>query len=281
MFFSKSFEATINQLSVQISSQDYVGRELVLSIQAWCNYLGLLEEEKTYIEKGLKSKEIQSSVSQDYSSGDIFLSLSGENQIKINVTTFTRNLDKRIWWGNQRMKFYLLLAFVIVSVGSALFLLSKKYKEQNYQGGGSQLSLPNIPYAESVQSIKYGFILMLVVNVKHESIINTLKNTGSITHDMPDQLYHATQELWFGSEEQYLNSQIKTQFNSQGTPYPSEYDVYFIKIKLVQENSKFNKNASQLSRRDGFMQLPKIAQEVKVSNRLSSKSYANIGVYSR
>ena len=286
MFFSKSFEAAINQLSAQISSQDCVGRNyLDLSIQAWCSYLDLLEEEEAYIEEGFKSQGFQPRITQDYLNGDIFLALFGENKTAINATAFINKFDKRIRWESHRVKFYLLLAFVIVSVGYTLFIVSGKFKKQNFQDRRSQLSLPNASHSWPAQLSEHNFLLILVVNAKHENIIHTLKNNnGIITLEVANQLYHATQELWLGSEQQYLNLPIETFFKNQSnqeTSSPSEYDVFFIKIRLIQKDSGFEDRVSQLSRADGFTRLPKIAQKVEVSNRLSSKSYENIGVYSR
>lgn len=283
MFFSKSFEAIINQLSDKISAQNHRERDyLDSSICEWCNYLDFSEAAQDYINRGFKKQGIQPKSGPDYRNTDSPCISLGDNQIKIhNIVNFIDSLNKSIRWRDHAVKFYLLFAFVIVSVGYVLFLLSKRYEEQSYQARGNQLAPFNVSHPEFAQPIKHDFLLILVVNVKHEGIINTLRSTGSITPDMTDQLYHATQELWFGSEKQYLNSPVQSSFKSKEAFAPSEYDVYFVKIKLSQKDSGFEEKASQLSRVGGFRQLPRIAQEVEVSNRLSSKSYENIGVYSR
>lgn len=284
MFFSKSFEAALDQLSnqIQIQIQDSTRDDyLDLSIQAWCDYLNFSMAEKSYIQQSIKNQKIYPRVSPDsLKSNDFQISLGG-NKIKINTTAFISRLDERMQWRNHNMKFYLLFAFVIVSIGYVYFVFAKKYERQNFQSREGKLASSNNLYSASAQPVSPNFSLILVVNVKHEGIINALKHSGSITSDMAEQLYRSTQELWFGSEDQYSDSPIETSFKGEETPDPSEYDVYFIKIKLAQEISGFGENISQLSRRDGFMQLPTIAKDVKISNRLPSKSYANIGVYSR
>lgn len=282
MFFSKSFEDILNQLSNKILMQGSIRENrLELSIQAWCDYLDFSPTEKSYIQQGIKNQEINFRVNPDFlRSKDVQISL-GKNEVKINTVTFTDNLDERIRWRNHNMKFYLLFAFVLVSIGYVYFIFSKEYEKQNSQNRKDQIAPPNASYPLSDQSNSPYYFLILVVNVKYEGIVNVLKRNGSISPDIAIQLYHATQELWSGSEEQYSNLPIENSFKGEETPYPSEYDVYFIKIKLAQESSNFGESISQLSRRDGFMQLPTIAQDIKISNRLSSKSYANIGVYSR
>lgn len=278
MFFAKSFEIALDILRNQIQhKQDFANQDSLFldMIQEWCSYLDLSRAEKFYILEGFKSQKLFPRFVKDYKNDDVFITLYGDNNTATNITNFIGRLSEKPQRKNQKMDFYLLLAFVIVSVGYVLFLISEKQKKQNFRDQEIVLQ------ENTFQGIKDNAILILVLSVKYEDVINELKSKKSIDPDLCDRLYYATQGLWLGSEQQYLNSLIESSFRSEETSIFSAYDVYFVKINLSDKDSGFESKASQLSRADGFRRLPKITQGIEISNRLPSKSYANIGAYNR
>jgi len=276
MFFSKSFKIVLDKLYNQIQHKQYPGNTYDVSdmIQEWCNYLDLSRAQKSYILEGFKSQQLHPLFAKDNKNDDS-ITLYTDNKPAINITNFIRELSAKTQWKDRKMNFYLLLAFVIVSVGYVLFLISEKQKKQNFRDQEIVLQ------ENTFQGIKDNAILILVLSVKYEDVINELKSKKSIDPDLCDRLYYATQGLWLGSEQQYLNSLIESSFRSEETSIFSAYDVYFVKINLSDKDSGFEAKANQLNRVDGFRRLPKITQGIEISNRLPSKSYANIGAYSR
>lgn len=293
MFFSKSFLGTLEQLSNNIVLQSSTDERLLeVCIQTWCKQLGV-EEATSYIVRGFRNQGIKIETNDAIGifkterTVKILFFLTNyfysSYQVNIDVYRLVEEMVQRTISNNFKVKVYLLCAFVIVAVGYALFLLEKR--QQRGSQNENQIAGKN----EIVQSgysyfAKDDFVLLLVVNVKHEGIFRALKDDRNINSKLADELYHATQDLWIGSKDSFENSSINNFFGIQRdemTKYSSEYDVYFIKITLSEKDTGFEKDVSQLKRTDAFKHLPEIAKTVEVSNRLPSQSYENIGVYSR
>lgn len=288
MLFSESFVRALESLSGKVSEQDLTMSDLLdTSIQAWCNYLALPKEIESYIIEGFSKqgfkpeyghREILPGLGEDY----FRISFGAFCQV-IDLTSFIKNLDTRVKSKKQKIKFHLLCAFIIVSVGNTLFALSRVDQEIRQKTKGLESSVYQTQ--KPAQMAKNKSLLILVISAKHENIAKELKNSSSIASEMADRLYRMTQELWLGTDNSFANSPINYLFEKQNDREiisPSEYDVYFVKIKLAQEDLGFGeKVVSQLTRSDSFARLPSIAKEIEVSDRLPSRSYENIGVYSR
>lgn len=289
MLPSPYFKSAIEALSKKIREQNYREEDLPdRSIQMWCNYLNLSKDQTAYIVKGFNKSEFnQNSRDRNFESIPEQLVPCRTSYQKENFGTFLAVLGQSESQDFRKIKFYLSRAFVIVSILSNLFSFENSYSpdeqdRKNEKGikdpdlyTSQKGNLPNLN----------NHLLILIISAKHEDIINRLKNDGAITIEIADDLYHCTQELWQGTEGSFKNSQMKSLFDQshdENDIFSSEYDVFFIKIKLNQKESGFGRNVvSQLARSDSFAKLPDIAEEVTVSNRLPSRAYGNIDVYSR
>jgi len=286
MYFSNKFLRILETLANEVESKTINGQDkLSPSVTAWCNYLNLPEEFSAEVVENFRRQELN----------DIFNTFLGEWGVSSAPLRYQKNPDVSIFiskiedelpkQNSFKTKFYLLAAFVLVSSAYTFKRLS-----QLEEGG----RLPQKLLTENSISKTKSFsrevgdslreILVLVVNCKHKKIVFDLLGDSPFTTKRSEELYQVTQALWAGTEQAYEGLPIQNFFEAESEKSElkdSEYDVYFIKISLSELDNGFKKDASRLSRLDAFMRLPEIAEEIEISDRLSSKAYANIGVYSR
>lgn len=172
-------------------------------------------------------------------------------------------------------KLILLVGFILTGVGLLLFLLNRK------ENSDSTRANQNITYAPRQSSVTEKYILALLINGDHnQPLINSLKNSSTVTQEDSSQLYDATQALWIGTETEFNNSVIKSEFNNhKHDTVDSEYDVYFVTIELNKHDSRFKQDANQMDRIDAFNGLANNANRITVSERLSSEAYGNSEFY--
>lgn len=123
--------------------------------------------------------------------------------------------------------------------------------------------------------------LVLVINAKHQDLLDRIKEEGLSSIDQ-EELMKATQYLWMGTEQdlkantkltQWLNGDVVRESNS------SEYDVHLVEILLNKHEDGLHVGASQLQRLDAFKQVVKHHEIVRITKRLPSEAFANTGVY--
>lgn len=125
-------------------------------------------------------------------------------------------------------------------------------------------------------------ILVLVINAENnEDIIEKLNNQKKVKTEMWEKVYRSTEALWIGTEEHFKHTGLKNRFsNTDQINQRSEYDVYFIQIKLQEVHSGFRANASSLKRADAFEALSNTEHKViDTSPRLSVLSTNNLPLY--
>jgi hypothetical protein len=123
-----------------------------------------------------------------------------------------------------------------------------------------------------------GWVLVLVVNAKHASLLEALQ-CGTDTGWDRDQLYEATQALWVGTVsdfEQKLEPWFKDERSVQE---PSEYDVHLVCIALTHVDAGLRRDTNSLDRLDAFRRLKMQGGKVHVSPRLSSEAYGAKDVF--
>jgi len=180
----------------------------------------------------------------------------------------------------------LLVAFVLTGVGVLLLLLDKKTssnKNRSREDSHNRYSSSAPTYVPEKQ------ILTLLINAdRNRELINSLKNSSYLKAEDSCKLYDATQGLWMRSETEFNSSDIKEQWstNINTVDNESEYsesDVYFVKIELNRrvDVEGFEPNAIQTDCIDSFNSLANQRLTVKVSSRLSCKSYEQTEFYSR
>lgn len=156
--------------------------------------------------------------------------------------------------------FVVVLAFVIIAV----FYLALKFLNPN-----------------PVPSNNADNILVLVINAVRENLIEALQTNGQVTSNNWEELYTATQVLWVGSESVFVE-EFQSWFNENRKvteEEQSEYDVYLVKISLINGSPGFKDSATQVDRYSAFRNLPENSQQLLVSPRLSSKAYGNTNLY--
>ncbi|MUG99669.1 hypothetical protein F7734_48280 [Scytonema sp. UIC 10036] len=122
----------------------------------------------------------------------------------------------------------------------------------------------------------------MVINAGRENILQSLKASGQVTTDDSQALHRATQALWIGSQADFSHSQLRSWFESDRVVpeiEQSEYDIFLVKIEMEKLDPGFQPNVPSIDRLDAFRRLAENPHEVKVSSRLSSQAYENMGFY--
>ena len=158
-----------------------------------------------------------------------------------------------------------LIGFVVTAIAISLYLESTK---------SSRSASP----PKKLNPKREAKLLLLVINAdKFESIISKLENTKKINENDGKTLYQATKYLWMGNENDFIKLNFQQSFEESEVTEKWEYDVKLVQIKLKNFDSGFELNST--NRLPAFLKLHEIAEEVKISKRLSSKAYDNPNLY--
>lgn len=304
-----TFIQLLNHISNQVKQEieinfhndpnDNFDLKLNAAIVAWCNYLVPSQEISivvSYISQGIKLYGIENIANYIYKDWKPEkrqrFTLAGMEEYWKKSRLF--NLVEQIFQtlGSSSMNIIIFIAFVITVVGYYIYTLNKPKQQESttrqpdYRPTPSAepsdqvsqltstVSPPSVPVQQITQKL-----LILVVSAAQESIIDFIKAKRTIDYDDCKKLYDATQYLCqdnesnLGDKFAYIN-----QFKAIEK---SEYDIYIVKIKLNQADKGFNKNVNQLDRYDAFRNLPNLAVDFQVSDRLQMEAYGNFDVYNR
>jgi len=126
--------------------------------------------------------------------------------------------------------------------------------------------------------------LVLVIGANKADILNNLGINDDLDYDLCEKLYQSTKFIWVGSKQQSLSlfGDSFAQRGSLGYGQQSEYDVYFVKIELLNYNEDgFDAEVSSIKRIDAFRKLADVGKIVAISERLSASSYQRKNLYNR
>lgn len=304
MFFSESFSNTLKLLSEKVSRKIAHGttnqKYLLLSIQAWCENLNIPDQVFGYIWDGYCKQGLSRYIDILFQEWDTasdpeksswmgsLLSTSFQEppkSVNPDIRSFISEIRNNFGLQKTKIKFSLLIAFLIVCVGQTLYFIRAKYS-QNIQTSRDTTDSKSFQNQTSITRETLEYYLILVLNAKNTELINALQNQSAISSGMADRLYDATQELWMGSKIEFWSSPLRKYFDGEKEENinpDSEYDIYFVRLELSEYDSGFEKHVDQLKRIDAFSRLPDKVKKnsISVSTRLSSKAYENVGVYSR
>jgi hypothetical protein len=164
----------------------------------------------------------------------------------------------------------LLIALAVAAVAYA------GYRYRSTQKNSRQKSSGSIPIEEPTRKV-----LVLVINASHQSVIGSLR-AGEGPALQGDQLYDATQALWFGSEADFARFGFAQWFSKdREVTTPSEYDVHLIRLDIAADDAGagFRRSANQLDRLDAFRRLQETGLKVEVSPRLPSDAYGTADLF--
>jgi len=165
-------------------------------------------------------------------------------------------------------KDYLLIALTVAAFGYVVYRLTRKPSRQE--------PLTASPVVEPARKV-----LVLVINARHERVIDALRAGGGSALQ-EDQLYEATQALWFGSVAEFERSGLAQWFGTErAVTEPSEYDVHLIRLDVAADDAGLHRNANQMDRLDAFRRFQATGFKATVSPRLPSDAYGTTDVYSR
>ncbi|MBW4599199.1 MAG: hypothetical protein KME29_06180 [Calothrix sp. FI2-JRJ7] len=277
-YFNEALENIVREVerfARQTNNYSY-GYILGCAVECWCKKLQFSNEITTYIYN--VSVNAQDLTNDIWSFWKPKTEKSGKDDSK-----FKKYIDDKI--GNKMKyrfddwRFLVFFGFLITAVGYGLYLLNQQStKKDNI----NQRKLSADQFPNSYQQTE-NFFLILVINATKEDILQTLKANSRITSAQSDLLYRATQSLWMGSKTDFFNSGLEHWFYSKATAseLKSEYDVYFVKIELFNNDIGLKSDANQVDRIDAFHRLPDNSAKLEVSDRLPSKAYENRYLYSR
>jgi hypothetical protein len=162
--------------------------------------------------------------------------------------------------------FYLLFALAVVAVGYVVYRWRQKFPQQKPRTAS--------PMAEPARNV-----LVLVVNANHEGVIEALRAGGGSALQ-EDELYKATQALWFGTEADFARLGFAQWFRKdRAVTTPSEYDVHLIRLAVAADDVGFHRNANHMDRVDAFRRLQEAGLKAEVSPRVPSDAYGTMGVF--
>lgn len=285
MIFSNYFNEALEDIVCEVNrlarptNDSYYGDILCCAVGCWCKRLQFSYEVTTYI--------YNASVNVQDLTNDIWLFWKAKTGIwGKDDSEFKKYIDNKV--GNHMkyrfddLKFLVFFAFFITAVGSVGYILYQLNQQSTKKDNINQRKLSADQFPNSYQQTE-NFFLLLVINATKEDILQTLKANSRITSAQSDLLYRATQSLWMGSKKDFFNSGLEDWFYSKATAseLKSEYDVYFVKIELFNNDIGLKSDANQVDRIDAFHRLPDNSAKVEVSDRLPSKAYENRYLYSR
>lgn len=186
--------------------------------------------------------------------------------LRVEEGDYMNATDGALWKMDSRD--YLLIALALAASGYLVYRLTRS--PTGHVGASAR------PIAESTRNV-----LVLVVNAGRDGIIEALRATGDSAL-LGDQLYQATQALWFGSAAEFDGSGLAQWFgNDRTVTHPSEYDVHLIRIDIPADDAGLRRNANQMDRLDAFRRFQASGFKATVSPRLPSDAYGTTDVYSR
>jgi len=174
---------------------------------------------------------------------------------------------------NNDIRTILLISLGITGLGFLLFTLN-----QNQSNSIEQRTPISKSYPPNYQ------YLILVISDSKADILNDLNVNSCPDYDLCDKLYQSTKFIWVGSKQQSLSlfGDSFAQRGSLGYGQQSEYDVYFVKIELLNYNEDgFDAEVSSIKRIDAFRKLADVGKIVAISERLSASSYQRKNLYNR
>lgn len=167
-------------------------------------------------------------------------------------------------------KDYLLIALAVAAAGYVIYRLTRPR---------SQPADTRPARTPEVRADRW--TLVLVVNAGRAGVIDGLRAGGVVSLD-GDQLYQATQALWFGTATDFEVSALSSWFDEgKGVEETSEYDVHLVKLELDGDDRGLHRNANQMDRLDAFRRVKAKGYKCDVSPRLPSDAYGTTDVYSR
>ena len=167
-------------------------------------------------------------------------------------------------------KDYLLIALAVAAEGYVIYRLTRP------RPAPIEPELKPIPVQDADS-----WTLVLVVNAGRASVVNGLREGGVVSQE-GDQLYQATQALWFGRTSDYKTSELSGWFDEdKRVEETSEYDVHLIKFEIEGDDRGLCRNANQMDRLDAFRRVKAKGYKCVVSPRLPSDAYGTTDVYSR
>lgn len=269
--FSHEFQSEINQVNKNSYSYD-----LPFAIKYWCQKLNLSNEVAADINR-LHQNEFQEFTNDawtEWKRKPGFFNNEVSELKKYITTRIGNKMNQNI----DDIKFIIIVAFIVVGIGYALYLL-KQQEQEKRQVRNNQSSSPQ-PHRLTKESNSW--ILVLVINEEKEDILHLLKNNHKFTPNDCKELYSATQSLWMGSEVDFSDKLEKWFYSKNYVPdnERSEYDVYLVQIHLKEPDPGFEPNVTSIERLDAFLRLPENSVGVKVSLRLPCTAYEKT-VYSR
>ncbi|MDB9313773.1 hypothetical protein PN462_11735 [Spirulina sp. CS-785/01] len=256
----EQFAKTFNKLS-----KDPKNIDLWLAVDSWCCELSL--QEKLKLQSHQITQNIKEWIGQPWiiKTAHIFYKkfIAEQDKKRVNfLQTFvnsnnTRELSEQEFTAisqllvRQEKTMVVLIAFILTGIGVLLSFLESSY------------------------------ILVLVLNAENnQTLINNLKNNKKITSAIWEDIYTSTEALWMGDQAKFEQTKLNTHFASPETNQPSEYDVYFVQMKLSEYETGFSESAGSLERSDAFEELTNIEHEViSISPRLSIKNTENSYLY--
>lgn len=165
---------------------------------------------------------------------------------------------------------YLLIALAVAAAGYVIYRLARPRSHP------TESRPAHTPAARPDR-----WSLVLVVNAERSRVIGGLRDGGVVSLD-GDQLYQATQALWFGPAADFEASSLSSWFDeTREVVENSEYDVHLIKLELDGDDRGLRRNANQMDRLDAFRRVKAKGYKCVVSPRLPSDAYGTTDVYSR
>lgn len=165
---------------------------------------------------------------------------------------------------------YLLIALAIAAAGYVIYRLARPRPQS------AETRPAATPHIRADR-----WTLVLVINAGRAHVIDGLRVGGVVSLD-GDQLYQATQALWFGTTADFDASALSKWFEvAKGDDQDSEYDVHLVRCELDGDDRGLHRNANQMDRLDAFRRIKAKGYKCVVSPRLRSDAYGKTDVYSR
>lgn len=187
--------------------------------------------------------------------------------LRVDTADYTDASDEAM--SKMEARDYLLIALAVAAAGYVAYRLARRPSPP----------VGAAPPRRAVAPTRW--VLMLVINAGRDSVIDAVRNGGVAALD-GDQLYQATQALWFGDETNFKRLRLDKWFSEErAVAEPTEYDVHLIRVDCASDDSGLHRNANQMDRLDAFRRFQSMGFKATVSPRLPSDAYGTTDVYSR